>query len=533
MMLKKLIFSLILSNLLVISGFSQISPGDLTKAHANLEGVANCTKCHTVGNKVSREKCLACHQEIKASIVAKKGFHASAEVGSKDCFACHNEHHGRNFEIVKLNKKRFDHAKTGFELKGVHAKKDCKACHKAEFISDPKLKKKVSTYMGLNSACLSCHADYHQGKLSPNCATCHSFDSFKNAKVVGFDHNKTKFALLGKHANVSCIKCHKTEIVNGKPAQRFKGLQFESCTPCHKDEHETKFGTNCKQCHSEDSFHSIKNISTFNHDKTDFQLVGKHKTVACKLCHKTEFMTDPVKHDKCASCHTDYHKGEFAKNGVSPDCNECHTNNSFTETNFTIERHNKTKFKLEGAHMATPCMECHRKQKDWTFTKMATKCVECHKNVHKGFIGEKFMGNDNCTACHNVISWKKITFDHDKTGFKLEGKHAREACAKCHYRKNEMGVRVQKFDGLSKECSTCHKDSHVGQFAVNGKTDCTRCHGFNRWEDSKYDHNTSRFKLEGEHSKAKCWQCHKPVTDEKGKYVQYKYKSIECAVCHS
>jgi hypothetical protein len=533
MKITKLFITLVLSNLLAMSGFAQISPGELSKAHSKLEGVANCTKCHTVGKKVTNEKCLDCHKEIRASIAAKKGFHASADVSSKECFACHNEHHGRKFEIVKLDKKRFDHSKTGFELKGVHAKKDCKECHKSEFISDPILKKKSSTFMGLKGACLTCHTDYHQGKLSPNCATCHNFDSFKNAKVVGFDHNKTHFPILGKHNNVSCSKCHKTEIVNGKTVQRFKGLEFQSCTPCHKDAHETKFGTNCKQCHSEESFHSIKNIATFNHDKTEFQLIGKHKTVACKSCHKTANMTDPLKHDKCSDCHADFHKKEFAKNGITPDCNECHTNNGFGETKFTIERHSKLNFQLEGAHAATPCFACHKKQETWKFRNIDGKCIDCHKNTHKGFMQEKYLANDNCTACHNTTRWKTVKFDHNKTDFKLEGVHARKACAACHYKKNELGVRVQKFQGMVADCSSCHKDSHAGQFEINGKTNCTTCHGFESWSDSKFDHNTSRFKLEGAHVKVSCFECHKETKEGKKKFVQYKFKSIECSTCHS
>ncbi len=533
MKIKIFLLTLLLSYLTVISSFAQFSPGQLSKGHANLEGVENCTKCHSVGNKVLRDKCLECHKEIKASIASKKGFHASVEVGTKNCLVCHNEHHGRDFQLIKINKKSFNHTDMGFELKGVHAKKDCRACHKAEFVSDPNFKKKTSTYMGLSSACLNCHSDFHQGKLSANCASCHNFNSFKNPKVVGFDHNKTKFAILGKHKNVSCLKCHKTEIINAKPAQRFKGLQFESCTPCHKDKHENKFGSNCKECHSEESFHAIKNISSFNHDKTGFQLVGKHKTVACKLCHKTESMTDPLKHDKCSSCHADYHKGEFAKKGVSPDCNDCHTNKSFAETNFTIERHSKLKFKLEGAHMATTCMECHRKQKDWKFAKMPVNCVECHKNIHKGFINDKFMPSENCTLCHTVTSWKSVTFDHEKTGFKLEGTHAKQVCASCHFKKNSIGVRVQQFEGISKECSSCHKDNHVGQFAENSKTECLKCHGFTTWKDSKFVHTSSRFKLEGAHRDVKCIECHKQTIDQKGTYIKYKFKSIDCNSCHS
>ena len=52
---------------------AQISPGDLTKAHADLEGISNCTKCHEIGEKVLSSKCLDCHKEIKALVNAKIG----------------------------------------------------------------------------------------------------------------------------------------------------------------------------------------------------------------------------------------------------------------------------------------------------------------------------------------------------------------------------------------------------------------------------------------------------------------------------
>ncbi|MDD2995319.1 MAG: hypothetical protein PHP99_03775, partial [Paludibacter sp.] len=58
--------------ILIFSGkfaYSQISPGDLSEAHAHLEGLSNCTQCHTVGEKVTREKCLDCHKEIKSNIL--------------------------------------------------------------------------------------------------------------------------------------------------------------------------------------------------------------------------------------------------------------------------------------------------------------------------------------------------------------------------------------------------------------------------------------------------------------------------------
>jgi len=528
----RLIYLLLLlaTNLLFgVRAFAQISPGDLSKAHANLEGVSNCTKCHDVGNKVTREKCLDCHKVLKLLIDSNKGFHASKEVTGKDCYICHNDHHGRNFQIVKFDKTTFNHVTTGFDLKGVHARKDCNACHKPSFIKDPEVKKKTSTYLGLNTECLSCHDDFHKGKMASNCTKCHGFESFKT--VAGFDHNTTKFPLVGKHKALDCEKCHKTTIVDGKPVRQLQGLEFANCTSCHKDAHANKFGQNCRQCHTEESFHNVKGINTFDHTKTDFKLLGKHQSVTCTKCHKTK-LTDPIKFDRCTNCHADYHKSEFAKNGITPDCNQCHTNNGFAESLFTIEKHNLSKFQLEGAHLATPCIACHKKQGNWTFRKIGGVCVDCHQNRHKGFIQEKYYPNEKCTECHNVNNWKALIFDHSGTKFKLEGVHARQLCTACHYVKDESGVNVQSFQGLSFECSGCHKNSHAGQFDVNGKTDCTRCHSFDDWKKSIFNHNSSRFKLEGVHLKVTCEKCHKEEANSNGKFIQYKNNKILCSNCH-
>jgi predicted CXXCH cytochrome family protein len=510
---------------------AQISPGDLSKVHAGLEGVSNCTKCHSVGNQVTREKCLECHEEIQFNIIAKKGYHASAEVNGKNCISCHSDHQGKNFNMIKFDKKTFNHALTGFQLKGQHAKAACVACHKTSRISNPIFKKRAYTYLGLNSNCLSCHDDFHQGKLSSNCAECHNFNNWKNPKA--FDHSKTRFPLLGKHLQVKCINCHKTELVDGNIRQNFKNLSSNNCTPCHKDVHQNRFGQNCKLCHTEESFMFNKGMKAFDHDKTNFKLIGQHRLVDCKQCHKTT-LTAPQKHDKCQDCHVDYHKGEFSKNGISPDCNQCHTNDGFAVSTFTIQKHNESNFKLDGAHLATACNACHKTDgKNWHFKPLGQRCVDCHTDVHKGYIEGKYFPNEDCTTCHRTDSWTDVNFDHNLTGFKLEGQHALIVCSDCHYQKNEKGIKKQEFKGKSTACSSCHIDSHAGQFAEKGKTDCTRCHGFDSWTDSKFDHNTYRFKIDGKHVGVKCEACHKTITNEHGKYVQYKFDEISCFRCHS
>ena len=45
----------VLMNILFLPGLhAQLSPGPLTNAHASLEGITNCTQCHTLGEKISK-----------------------------------------------------------------------------------------------------------------------------------------------------------------------------------------------------------------------------------------------------------------------------------------------------------------------------------------------------------------------------------------------------------------------------------------------------------------------------------------------
>ena len=152
--------------LVCISAFGQISPGELSDPHAHLEGMSNCTQCHDLGKSVSEQKCLACHKELKTRIDQKKGFHSSSKVDKKSCWICHGEHHSRKYDIVHMDKDKFDHQDAGWALEGKHKEKKCQDCHKAEHIADQVIKKKKFTYLGLSTACLTCHEDKYQKALS-------------------------------------------------------------------------------------------------------------------------------------------------------------------------------------------------------------------------------------------------------------------------------------------------------------------------------------------------------------------------------
>lgn len=515
--------------LLTVRTQAQISPGDLAEPHAHLEGMSNCTKCHTLGEKVSNEKCLACHKELKLRISQQKGYHSSAEIKGKECVACHSDHHGRTFKIVRFDTQKFNHNVTGYNLQGAHSKQECKACHKAAFINDPAIKKKKFTYLGLRRDCISCHTDYHQNTLSSNCFSCHTFEKFKPASK--FDHNKAKFKLVGKHQQAECVKCHKVEIINGKQMQEFTGIQFASCVNCHKDVHENKFGSDCRQCHTEESFHTVKGMKDFNHDKTNFKLEEKHRFVDCKACHKTAY-TDPVKHERCADCHKDYHNGQFNSQAKKTDCKDCHTMKGFTGSTFTIEQHNMGLFKLEGAHLATPCFACHKKEEKWSFRNIGLHCRDCHTDIHENIIDPEYYPEGSCKSCHTVDSWRKVSFDHARTKFKLTGAHAERTCRDCHFVMQDDGKELQRFKGMNTDCISCHADIHYKQFEENGSTNCTKCHESDNWKATRFDHNTAAFKLDGAHQKVACAKCHKEVTVDNNKYVLYKIKEYKCESCH-
>ncbi len=584
---------------------AQISPGDLSNAHKNLEGMTNCTLGHDLGNKVTNDKCLNCHKEIKSLISRKKGYHVSKDVKGKDCASCHSDHNGRNFDMVRFNEKKFNHSLAGYELTGAHIKIDCRQCHKPDFIEDVSLKKRKETYLGLKQECLSCHKDRHQKTLGNDCAKCHTTDGFKPASK--FNHDKTDYALIGKHKTVQCIECHKKETRNGAEFQIFSGIIFKNCNNCHTDAHKNNLGQNCKECHNEQSFTSLGALAKFNHNKTQFQLKGKHNKINCKACHKIEDnplsvfqdrkgvltnncdvchkdihegkfgtkcidchnensfrkqgslssfnhnltdyalkgkhlevdckkchisdkMTDPLPHANCASCHKEYHEFQFKKDGINPDCGKCHNVEGFSGSLFTIEEHSKTQFPLDGAHIATPCFACHKQEAKWKFKNIGERCIDCHKDIHSSQIAEKWYPNKSCDQCHTTSAWTDNKFDHSKTAFKLEGLHLKQNCRECH--KPDAEHKYGKFEGISTTCSGCHENVHLNQFEVKGITDCSRCHNFDAWTMKTFDHNKTKFKLDGKHINVKCSACHIEVIKDNKKIIQYKFDNFECKVCH-
>jgi hypothetical protein len=568
--------------LAVVWARAQFSPGELSKAHHQLEGLRNCEKCHEPGAGLSNARCTSCHSEIAKRQDAKDGLHGRAVVREASCDSCHHEHRGEAFDIRALEEKTFDHNRTGFALDGQHQKVKCTQCHDPRLITDKSvenLRKQTGrkTYLGLGDACASCHFDEHRGQLGAKCETCHTSTGWKPASK--FSHATTGFPLTGKHRAVACSQCHTSQ---NDPAHgdaflpphastfaRFSDVAHSACTSCHEDAHDGHFGQRCTSCHSTEGWHALSKQAADSgfHDKTRFPLRGGHIGVPCQQCHgpaggkPAVFKGLPFA--ACTDCHADVHAGQLAaaKAGKGATCDACHTVESFTPTTFTVDQHAGTAFPLDGAHAAVPCSTCHTQDAKLkkalpkaVATRLAAfgrsaqvvttsftapgplqRCETCHRDPHGGQFNDT-MGTQGCTACHNTRSFHDVAFDHDKdTGFPLSGAHHAVQCTRCHETVvGKNGERKTVYASTPKQCAACHTDVHMGQLAAaNGATDCAGCHETSAFKTTHFDHASTRFALVGAHSSEPCVSCHTRVHVKADKdVIRFKPLPTQCAECH-
>ena len=387
-------------------------------------------------------------------------------------------------------------------LSSAHAKyeAECQRCHA------------TSRQAPERKACLDCHKAVGEDLAaqrgfhgrSPQardgeCRQCHSEHQGRDADIVGlvpalFDHGKTDFALHGAHAGVDCVSCH-------TPGKTYRKAP-QTCVACHQkdDVHHGDMGKQCQDCHTEQRWSETR----FDHGKTDFALRGKHREVACAVCHPDRRYKDTP--TQCGTCHRvqDKHAGLFGEK-----CASCHDQNSWKKARFDHDR--LTDFPLQGRHVLTDCHSCHTEQTRGK--KLPTECVACHRqaDIHQGRFGTA------CADCHNPKNWGRQAFDHAKdAGFALDGKHRQVPCNACH------GAKDAKPQ-TRRLCVDCHRvdDPHKGSQGDR----CDQCHGTDDWgRKVRFDHDLSRFPLVGMHAVTACAECH---LDRR-----YAGTAQACVACH-
>ncbi|MFQ5560125.1 MAG: cytochrome C, partial [Nitrospinota bacterium] len=322
----------------------------LKMKHKNLK----CKECHTTPpfkQKMSTD-CFSCHKA--------KDEHDGL-FGEK-CVSCHNEKGWLFFT--------FDHNTTDFPLKEKHKETPCKLCHQKDLsqkkletscaschhfdaphadefgkacspcheeknwktlvfnhettvlteLVDEQIRSCKKCYKErLGKTCFGCHEkhDVHETKEGKVCEGCHFTESWSTK--VFFDHDMTKFPLIGLHAMVICEGCH--------PDTQYKGVQ-KRCVACHasEDDHKGRLGTKCDTCHNPNSWRNWN----FEHNvRTKFALENAHKGLGCISCHtkivNKEKITLPV---TCVSCHQ---KDSIHEGRTWTNCQDCHIATSFDE----------------------------------------------------------------------------------------------------------------------------------------------------------------------------------------------------------
>ena len=251
----------------------------------------HCDSCHTgyLYKQKLNTTCVSCH---------KNDDEHKGNNGNK-CHDCHN--------TQSWGKSQFNHnTETDFPLTGMHKEVKCESCHR------------VSVTEKLPGDCYSCHkhGDPHAGKMGEKCSRCHNTHGWR--KKLFFEHDITRFPLIGMHAVTACEECHISQVYKDTSIQ---------CRKCHNtnDEHDGRFGDDCGFCHNPNSWKTW----LFDHNKqTDFKLDGAHTDITCYSCHRTKTKKVKQSLSNCASCHSsdDIHQGGFGRN-----CNRCHTTKDFKE----------------------------------------------------------------------------------------------------------------------------------------------------------------------------------------------------------
>lgn len=516
---------------------------ELTGTHAELP----CTRCHEHAEDVvppaggrflgASQQCTSCHEDVHSGAFGQ------------GCVGCHGQ--SKPFAEVP----GFAHRR--FALEGAHGQVACVNCHDPG--SGRGVAREEREELGIRS-CRECHSNPHEeagtGPTAlrlPNaddCARCHEADRWASARPTPADHGQLGFALRGRHEQVDCGTCHGDAELPG--LWRDKAPELRACAACHESPHAAVLleaataqvgpRSGCANCHLDgDRSFADGRMSPEQHRATGFSLAVPHADLACNACHqgvsRAERYSGRAAAD-CRSCHADSHAGQFLVDGIKQQCTDCHDADRFVPHRFGASLHARS-FALTGAHDAVVCARCHDQVVDGVRQFVGTKraCRSCHEDVHRGRFDERgkprtLDGREGCARCHDTSSFLRVRteFDHALwTGYALAGAHQDVACARCH----DGSASARPGDVPGKTCASCHVDPHVGQFRVDGATDCRRCHDATAWAKTKFDHQRdSRFPLDEVHKQLTCGKCHPAYEVGQARIVRYKPLGTRCGDCH-
>lgn len=428
----------------------------LAGGHATL----GCASCHRAGRHlVEQQSCLHCHKQ------PHRGTKAA-------CESCHT--------VSGWKQVAYTHRTPAARLGGKHESAPCLACHPAfKFTPTP-------------STCESCHDKQRPHRPLGACVQCHTALTWSTKT---FDHAAPEvgFALDGAHTPLDCTSCHTTPIRFGSPPR--------GCTSCHTAIHGPQFAARaCTECHTTTGWRP-STITASQHATFGFPLQDAHVRAACADCHRTGVYV--ATSAACASCHADTrHRGRLGTT-----CERCHNARAWAPA--AAFDHVTSGFPLERAHAKVACARCHGPNGMALVGRVAAKeCATCHTTPHDRYFGAR------CAACHSTAGWRVVAkFDHDRTAFPLELRHATLRCSSCHDAKRRPAIQPA--------CRSCHGDPHRG----SNSFECDDCHRPDRWRIVRFDHDLTAYPLTGRHRIAACGRCHTNPN--------WTGTRTDCVACHA
>jgi hypothetical protein len=489
------------------------------------------------------KNCADCH---KASDVHR------GQMGS-NCEQCHTV---QGWDIAVQQVK--DH-QNRFPLLGAHAAVQCEDCHKQAA---------AGIFLGLSTECQSCHLKDWQNTTNPphaadpvdfapsNCQGCHkTFDTWLGASFNG-NHAAPpiSFPLTLGHANLPCAQCHVNNNYHLQIAATDCGnagchltTWQQTNNPPHPSAGPIFALGNCANCHNTSSWTNV----VFDHSTTGFPLTNGHANLQCAQCHINNNYTLQIAPTDCGNSGCHLTTWQQTNNPVhatagtafgAANCSQCHDTIAWTD--MRAFNHAVTGFALTGAHVTTPCTQCHVNN-NYTLQIAPTDCGNsgCHltqwnstqtlggsvpNHITAGFpIGQ-------CSTCHNTTSWAQATFDHSTTGFPLLNSHQMapagkvQACVQCHLN-NNYNLTIQPNDCGNSGCHlTTWQQTNNPTHSTSGPTfaaaNCMNCHNTIAWTTAAFDHSSTGFALVGTHATTPCAQCH--VNNN------YTLTSADCMGCH-
>jgi hypothetical protein len=513
----------------------------------------DCGSCHEDPHEGRMQvACAACHGQTQWNDLHSVGHEKFLPLvgghGDLSCRECHAETDPHSLESMGMKGPR-------------QTQRDCVACHESPHTQGFASDVARLAVMPLGQSCVTCHAAEHKSFREPGLT------------ITPKQHSRSGFPVDAPHDKATCAQCHVPELDTFKA--RYPGRSPEACSICHADPHGGQFeggpfgAQQCTVCH--DRMHFEPHAFTLEkHAQTTLPLDGHHAKTDCNECH---LIPDPAPGtaeaprmfrgtpSDCDACHRDAHAG-FFDDVVTADnspahgqCAACHTTESFAQIPEAGFDHAQfTGFPVLGAHAQSECSSCHPSMpvaddSGRTFGRVEQHfgefrgCITCHRDPHGAQFDGPGMpaiveGRTDCARCHDETSFRSFPkgFDHGQwTKFSLVGAHDQD-CSVCHEplrRPDSVGRTWKRAAGAS--CNACHIDPHAGQFDLEPRKSCDKCHDDSAEPDFvSFNHDRdSLFPLREQHENLDCAKCHKPWTDPEGfEVVRYRPLGRECVDCH-